>query len=62
LLGGLNLAPNGLTWIDPWRWICEVKGKRGAQGQPLSAKATVSRADIGSGTATNLFQEYLLEG
>ncbi|PIT24497.1 hypothetical protein BGI37_09830 [Snodgrassella alvi] len=28
LLGGLNLyqyAPNGLTWIDPWGWICEVK-------------------------------------
>jgi uncharacterized protein RhaS with RHS repeats len=58
LLGGFNLyqyAPNGLTWIDPWGWICEAKVKRGAQGQPLSAKATVSRADIGSGTATNLF-------
>jgi hypothetical protein len=42
-----------LIWIVPWGWICEVKVKRGALSQPLSVKVTVSRADMGSGTATN---------
>ena len=42
-----------MIWIDPWGWVCEIKVRRGTHGQPLSAKATVSKADIDTGIATN---------
>ncbi|HGN0023763.1 TPA: RHS repeat-associated core domain-containing protein [Proteus mirabilis] len=56
LVGGINLyayAPNPLTWVDPWGWSCTPEVIRGANEQPLSAKITIRKVDIGTGTTTN---------
>ncbi|KVD51221.1 hypothetical protein WS61_03075 [Burkholderia sp. ABCPW 11] len=56
LLGGDNLyayAPNPTGWIDPWGWCVTPSVSRGAAGQPLRATATITAADLGTGTATN---------
>ncbi len=56
LLGSDNLyayAPNPLSWIDPWGWCVTPAVSRGTAGQPLRATATITAADLGTGTATN---------
>ncbi len=56
LAGGINLyayAPDPLTWVDPWGWSCTPEVIRGANEQPLSAKITIRKVDIGTGTTTN---------
>ncbi len=56
LLGGNNLysyAPNTNGWIDPLGWCVNTAVTRGAAGQPIRATATITLADLRTGTATN---------
>ncbi|PNO71486.1 hypothetical protein MC70_011400 [Serratia marcescens] len=56
LEGGLNLyayGPNPLTWIDPWGLAKCPTLTHGKNGAILSAKATVTPADLKTGTAVN---------
>ncbi|MFP1937047.1 RHS repeat-associated core domain-containing protein, partial [Lonsdalea quercina] len=56
VLGGENnyqYAPNPLTWIDPLGLAKCPTITRGANGEIASARATVSPADLKTGTAVN---------
>ncbi|MBA0173486.1 hypothetical protein F9U38_11920 [Pectobacterium versatile] len=56
LLGGesnYQYAPNPLTWIDPFGLAKCPTLTRGANGEILSAKASVSKAELKTGSATN---------
>nr|WP_317985390.1 RHS repeat-associated core domain-containing protein [Dickeya dadantii] len=56
VLGGENnyaYAPNPITWIDPLGLAKCPTITRGANGEIASARATVSAADLKTGTAVN---------
>ena len=45
--------PNPVNWVDPLGLAKCPKITHGANGEILSAKATVSKVDLGTGSATN---------
>ena len=56
LHGGNNLyqyAANPSGWVDPLGLTCVCNVVRGPNGEPVRATATITPADIGTGTATN---------
>ncbi|WDY57004.1 RHS repeat-associated core domain-containing protein [Pseudomonas sp. PSKL.D1] len=56
LSGGENFysyAPNSNGWLDPLGWCVSTNVTRGPAGQPLRATATITQADLRTGTATN---------